>query len=313
MTDKCELTDFYHYNEGQMLIANDTNWWKKGYWQQKDASGTVVKGMIASDVYSPTNKEAFITVNFNKICGDDGTGWPNFSIRHILEPSYNGYVFHFYAVYTEANPPGMVQKVKYKCAEVPSTDQINYPKWEMTTMGGVPDIKIVFNTQYPPIQHMFQQNSAWNVVGYWYLMNPAKKGDKGDPGPQGPRGPRGEIGYPGDKGEKGDRGPQGPEGPRGERGLQGRDGPPGDKGTKGDRGDPGPIGPTGPPGSPGKDGAVGPRGPMGPIGPQGPKGDPGPPGPPGPGPGPVPSKRRESCISVDSVSFIYFGLVDHYK
>lgn len=299
----CPLTDFYGYNEGEMLIANDTNWWKKGVWQERDKNNVVTRGMIASDVYSPTSKEAFVTVDFNKICGTDGTGWPNFEIKNIMERGFNGYVFNFYAVYTEANPPGMVQKVKYKCAEVPANDRILFPKWEMTTLGGLPNIKIVFNTEYPPIQHMFIQNSAWNIVGYWYLQNPTNKGDKGDPGPQGPEGPRGPPGE------------IGPEGPRGERGLQGRDGPPGDKGTKGDRGDPGPIGPTGPPGSPGKDGAVGPRGPMGPIGPQGPQGPPGPPGPPGPGPGPepVPIKRRESCISVNSVSFICFGLVDHYK
>lgn len=306
MTDKCDLVDFYNYNEGQMLIANDTNWWKKGRWQEKDSNGVVMRGMIASDVYSPTNKEAFQTVKFNKICGDDGTGWDNFTIKMIMDKGFNGYEFHFYAVYTEANPPGMVQKVKYKCAEIPQSDQINYPKWWMTTMGGIPDITIVFNTQYPPIEHMFAQNSAWNIVGYWYLNNPEKKGDKGDEGPQGPRGPRGEIGYPGEKGEKGDTGPvgpQGPEGPRGERGLQGRDGPPGDKGTKGDRGDPGPIGPTGPPGSPGKDGAVGPRGPIGPIGPAGPTGPQGPPGPPGP-PGPGGKGQKDACIP--TVSYFFF-------
>lgn len=309
MADKCDLVDFYNYNEGQMLIANDTNWWKKGRWQEKDSNGVVMRGMIATDVYNATNKEAFITVKFNKICGDDGTGWDNFTIKDIMDKGFNGYQFNFYAVYTEANPPGMVQKVKYKCAEIPQSDRLNYPKWWMTTMGGIPDITLVFNTQFPPIEHMFSQNSGWNIVGYWYLMNPEKKGDKGDEGPQGPRGPRGEIGYPGDKGEKGDPGPTGPEGPRGERGLQGRDGPPGDKGDKGDRGDPGPTGPTGSPGSPGKDGAVGPRGPIGPVGPigptgptgpQGPQGPQGPPGPPGPGG----KSSSDSCYP--PVSFLFF-------
>lgn len=301
MTDKCDLVDFYNYNEGQMLIANDTNWWKPGRWQKKDTNGVVMRGMIASDVYKPTTKTNFATVKFNKICGDDGTGWDNFSVKDIMEKSINGYVFHFYAVYTEANPPGMVQKVKYKCSEIPASDQLNYPKWSMTTMGGIPDITIVFDTQFPPIEHMFSQNSGWNVIGYWYLMNPEKKGDKGDEGPQGPRGPRGEIGYPGrtgHTGRTGPAGPAGPEGPRGERGLQGRDGPPGDKGDKGDRGDPGPTGPTGPRGLPGHDGAVGPRGPIGPAGPAGPRGPPGPPGPPGPGPGPSPVTSKERCIPI---------------
>lgn len=305
MSDKCDLVDFYDYNEGQMLLANDTNWWKPGRWQKKDANGVVMRGMIASDIFKPTNKEAFITVKFDKICGDDGTGWDNFTVKMIMEKGFNGYHFNFYAVYTEANPPGMVQKVKYKCCEVPPSDQINFPKWSMTTMGGIPEITIVFNTQFPPIEHMFSQNSGWNIVGYWYLMNPEKKGDKGDVGPRGPQGIPGEQGPIGPIGPEGPRGPIGPEGPRGERGLQGRDGPPGDKGNKGDRGDPGPTGPTGPPGSPGHDGAVGPRGPIGPVGPQGPQGPRGPPGPPGPGPGPTPSKRkRDQCIS--PVSYFFF-------
>lgn len=280
----CDLVDFYNYNEGQMLLANDTNWWKPGRWQEKDTNGVVIRGMIASDVIKPTNQVAFPTVTFNKICGDDGTGWPNFSLKQVMEHSFNGYIFHFYAVYTEANPPGMVQKVKYKCAEIPSSDQINYPKWEMTTMGGIPDIKIVFNSQFPPIQHMFSQNSGWNILGYWYLMNPAKRGEKGDPGAQGPRGPQGPIGYVG---------PKGPQGPQGERG---------------------PVGPTGPRGIPGQDGRKGPRGPegpAGPIGPEGPQGPRGPPGPPGPGPGPEPILEKDSCIPI--VRFIlYFVFLSAY-
>lgn len=293
MADKCLLTDFYNYNEGEMLLANDTNWWKPGVWQERDSNGTVMKGMIASDVYKPTNKEAFITVDFNKICGDDGTGWPNFSIKHIMEHGFNGYVFHFYVVYTEANPPGMVQKVKYKCAEIPSSDQINFPKWEMTTMGGIPDIKIVFNTQFPPIEHMFSQNSAWNVVGYWYLQNPSKRGDKGDPGPTGPRGPQGPIGYVGPKGPQGDKGDPGPEGPIGPRGPTGRQGPAGPQGDRGMRGQRGLAG---------KDGPVGPRGPEGPRGPRGW------PGPPGPGPGPAP-KHKDSCIPVDVSNYLLLSYI----
>lgn len=304
-SDTCDLVDFYNYNEGQMLMANDTNWWKPGRWQEKDINGVVMKGMIASDVIKPTNKEAFTTINFNKICGDDGTGWDNFTVRMIMDKSFNGYEFHFYAVFTEANPPGMVQKVKYKCCEIPPSDQINFPKWSMTTLGGVPDIKIVFNTQFPPIEHMFSQNSGWNILGYWYLMNPEKKGDKGDVGPRGPQGypgERGPIGPQGPEGPRGLTGATGPQGPRGERGLQGRDGPPGDKGNKGDRGDPGPTGPTGPPGSPGHDGAVGPRGPIGPAGPQGPPGPKGPPGPPGP-PGPAKKMKADRCFSPVSSFF----------
>lgn len=64
--------------------------------------------MIVSDVYSLINKEVFIIVNFNKICGDDGIGWLNFLIRYILELLYNGYVFYFYVVYMEVNLLGMV-------------------------------------------------------------------------------------------------------------------------------------------------------------------------------------------------------------
>lgn len=91
-----------------MLVVNDINWWKKGRWQEKDFSGVVMRGMIVIDVYSFINKEVFVIVKFNKICGDDGIGWDNFIIKNIMEIGFNGYQFNFYVVFIEVNLLGMV-------------------------------------------------------------------------------------------------------------------------------------------------------------------------------------------------------------
>lgn len=67
-----------------------------------------MKGMIVSDVIKFINKEVFIIINFNKICGDDGIGWDNFIIRMIMDKFFNGYEFYFYVVFIEVNFLGMV-------------------------------------------------------------------------------------------------------------------------------------------------------------------------------------------------------------
>lgn len=248
------LIDKYNYCESTMLTANDPYYWKKGYWVKADTSNIIMRGMAVSDSIAPQDSQHFVTKKFSEMIED------GFSIRSFLK-DFNFYKFNIYAVYNEDNPNAQTRKYSVKCAEVPRTNQTDYPKWNFVSEAGFPDIEIIISTEYPPIQHFAKETGAWYIVVYWYLYNPEKKGDKGDEGPQGPRGPRGEIGYPGEKGDKGDRGPEGPQGPVGPEG---------------------PIGHTGPPGQQGPRGPVGPIGPQGPQGPQGPEGPPGPPGPPGP-------------------------------
>lgn len=276
------LVDPYNHCESTMLVANDPYYWKAGYWIETNADNIITKGMCTSTSLQASDGQKFMIARFSQMVES------GFNIRSFLK-DFNFYQFHCYAVYNEDNPEAQVRKYVVKMAEVPETDQLNYPKWSFTSKAGFPDIRMVFDLKYPDIPHYAKETGAWNACVYWYLLNPEKKGDKGDPGPTGPvgpRGPQGEEGKQGLPGEPGEPGPIGPVGPTGPRGFPGQDG------KEGPRGPVGPVGPDGKEGPPGKEGPQGPQGPEGPAGP------PGPPGPPGPG-----QKITEtSCISLGAVS-----------
>lgn len=271
--------DPFNYSENEMLTTNSPNYWAKGYWT-KNSGDIVERGMCATEAFLPTDNTNFQAFQFSTMIE------PGFNLRSFMKAGQNAYEFHVYQVYTEDNPNAQSQKYVLKCSEVPKSNQTDYPKYHIWSNAGFPDMDIVVNTEYPPIRHLFKQSGVWNIVIYWYYLNPERKGDKGDPGPTGPVGPRGP------------EGPQGPGGLPGEPGKPGPIGPTGPRGPPGEKGSVGPRGPVGPRGAKGEPGAEGPRGPMGPMGPMGPRGPPGPPGPPGPG-----NRFKEPCLLVSFSSF----------
>lgn len=234
------LVDFYDYRESKMVQANDPRRWTSGYWL--DRVPLVRRGMIASDAWFATDKTNFKSILFSELCGKDQYGVPEFDMRMFMQypNDNNSYIFNFYAVYVENNPPAQANKYVLKIPETPHSDSVNFPKWHMAAEAGYPDIRFVIDLTRAPIKHFDPKDGSWNIVGYFYLVDPLfRKGDKGDPGPTGPQGPEGPRGPSGPQGEKGNQGPAGPVGPKGPVGPQGPIGP---------RGPTGPVGPPGPPG-----------------------------------------------------------------